>query len=363
MHIRRTRCMVIENWSCIGLILSRQVARPWSGTGVQACCRIQGVPGHAYPPRHPSAAGRKCRRRPARRCPARLCGRTRRWRIQRGWRLRQQAPAQGAAPFRQQGGRATDRADQSAHRRPGTGLAVRELLPQHARHHCGNRHPQRQAGHLRHHRRHPRDVAARFVRAGAPVRATGQARPGVAAHVPWPDSAPGRMHHARPVCQRLPARWPDAAPEVVAQRHHRDEARRGRAQVGSGFAVLPHPHRARILARHRRRRTVRRRLARGDARGGQDLPRAAAQGQPWPVRVPAPVAAGHRNAGTGRLRPADQTQRHDPLDVPPFRRRLRIPAVRAGQFVRGHLATATGGDEHGLASRHRLRRRVHRARR
>ncbi|CCG35403.1 putative secreted domain protein [Xanthomonas citri pv. mangiferaeindicae LMG 941] len=39
MHIWRTRCMVIRNWSCIGLILSRRVARRWSGTGVQAGSR------------------------------------------------------------------------------------------------------------------------------------------------------------------------------------------------------------------------------------------------------------------------------------------------------------------------------------
>ena len=57
------------------------------------------------------------------------------------------------------------------------GLAVRELLPQHARHHRPLHRERRPARHVRDHRRHRGDVAARLLRAGLAVFAAREGGP------------------------------------------------------------------------------------------------------------------------------------------------------------------------------------------
>ena len=84
---------------------------------------------------------------------------------------------------------------------------VRELLPEHARHHrplhrrCGRR-----GGHVRLHGRHTRHVAARLGGAGVVIRSACQGRPQVAEDVARCDTPSAEVHRHRPIRQRLQPR-------------------------------------------------------------------------------------------------------------------------------------------------------------
>ena len=260
--------------------------------------------------------------------------------------VREPAAATGQRKFTSRRGGSADRAHQGGDRRSRTGLAVRELLPEHARHHGEHRHARRQARHLHRHRRHRRDVDARFVRPGLAVPAAGAEGPGAAEAVPRADPSPGAVHRDRSLRQRLHARPARRAPRWTGRRRDITDMRPGVAERKWEIDSLCYP----IRLAHGYWKTT------GDTTPFDDDWRAAMHTVLKTFRVqqrkdgPGPYHFQRNSPRASENPPLDgygnpgPAGRPDLLDVPAVGRCLPVSAVRAGQFLRRDLAAPAGRD-------------------
>ena len=193
-------------------------------------------------------------------------------------------------------------------------MDVRQLLPQHSRHHRPL--PQgcrRQRRHLRLHGRHTRHVAARLGSAGMALRAVRERGSRPAGDAGGRDKPSDEVHQHRPLRQCLQRRPHGLG---LGERPDRHETRTARAQIRDRLALLPDTSGLLLLDGYGRRVGLRRGVALGRGKHTQDLPRAAAQGWQRPLHLPAQDRPTVRHTLEQRPWRPRQARRSDRIELP-----------------------------------------------